>query len=64
MNLPVTHFNRPPEREIPAIIRVIAREDVQWNNRPLFKAPPLIVRVPPAEQLFAGFSLSSQPSLR
>ena len=64
MNLHTTHFQPPPEREIAAIVRVIAREDVQWNNRPLFKAPPLVVRVPSAEQLFAGFALSAQPSLR
>lgn len=63
MNLHTTHYPAP-ERDIPAIVRIVAREDVQWNNRPLFKAPPLIVSVPSAEQLFAGFALSSLPSLR
>ena len=53
MNLPHTHFRPPPEREVPAIVRVIPREDVQWN-RPLFKAPQLVVIVPTADQLFAG----------
>jgi hypothetical protein len=27
------------------MVRVVAREDVQWN-RPLFKAPPLNVKPP------------------
>jgi hypothetical protein len=31
--------------ETPAIVRVLAREDLTWN-RPVFKAPPLTV-VPP-----------------
>jgi len=52
MNVPTTNFHPPPEREIPAIVRVIQREDVLWN-RPTFRAPPLIVSLPPADQLFA-----------
>ena len=63
MNLPNAHFRPPPEREIPAIVRVITREDVQWN-RPVFKAPPLIVSVPSAEELFGLDTMSAQQSGR
>ncbi len=52
MNLPNPNFHLPPAREIPAIVRVIRREDVLWN-RPTFKAPPLVVSVPSADELFA-----------
>jgi len=58
MNVPNAHFQSPPEREIPAIVRVIQREDVLWN-RPTFRAPPLIVSLPPAGQLFATESSKS-----
>lgn len=51
MHLPAPAFRPPPERETPAIVRVVTREDVQWN-RPIFKAPPLFVRLPRADQLF------------
>ncbi len=44
MPFPVPMNHQPPA-EAPAIVRVIAREDVVWN-RPVFKAPPLNV-VPP-----------------
>ena len=52
MNLPNPEFLTPRAREIPAIVRVIKREDVVWN-RPTFKAPPLVVVVPSASELFA-----------
>jgi hypothetical protein len=52
MNLPNPEFQLPPEREMPAIFRMIRREDVLWN-RPTFKAPPLVVTVPSADELFA-----------
>jgi hypothetical protein len=63
MNLPNAHFRPPPEREVPAIVRVIPREDVTWN-RPVFKAPPLIVSVPSPDQLFADASVFLHPSAR
>jgi hypothetical protein len=49
MILPPPQFRPSAERETPpAIIRKVTREDVLWN-RPVFKAPPLIVKLPPAE---------------
>jgi hypothetical protein len=63
MNLPNTHFRPPPEREIPAIVRIVSREDLMWN-RPLFKAPPLVVKLPSAEQLFSSPLGSTPSSLR
>jgi|GEM_PF-2333011 hypothetical protein len=58
MNLPPPP-NRPSlERENPpAIIRKITREDVLWN-RPVFKAPPLVVKLPPAPTLADLSSIS------
>lgn len=44
MHLPVPMDHQAPA-ETPAIVRVLAREDLTWN-RPVFKAPPLNV-VPP-----------------
>ena len=45
MHLPFS-FTRPPTvTELPALVRVVAREDVQWT-RPVFKAPPLAVLTP------------------
>jgi hypothetical protein len=38
-------MDHQPAAEAPAIVRLLAREDVLWN-RPVFKAPPLNV-VPP-----------------
>lgn len=63
MNLPNTHFRPPPEREIPAIVRVIPREDVMWN-RPTFKAPPLVVSVPSVADLFGPVPSAISPSAR
>ncbi len=40
MQPPISHFQVPPAAEIPAQVRVMAREDVLWN-RPIFRAPPL-----------------------
>jgi len=61
MNLPNTHLHPLPTRETPAIVRMVTREDVLWN-RPVFKAPPLVVSVPPVEELF-GFvtAAATQP---
>lgn len=63
MNLPTTHFRPPPEREIPAIVRVLPREDVVWN-RPTFKAPPLVVLLPSAEEIFGSARAIATPSAR
>lgn len=45
MPLPVPYHDSQPAEAPTAIVRVLNREDIQWN-RPLFKAPPLNV-VPP-----------------
>jgi hypothetical protein len=42
---PIPFFRQQPLTEPPAMVRVVSREDVQWN-RPLFKAPPLNVQPP------------------
>ena len=55
MLLPPPPFRPSAERDNPpAIIRKITREDVLWN-RPVFKAPPLVVRLPAARS-FAEFN--------
>jgi len=51
MHLPLP-FTRPQlPTEPPALVRVVARGDVEWTqwNRPIFKAPPLIVKPPLAD---------------
>jgi hypothetical protein len=51
MNFP-TPFIRPPITSEPlALVRVVSRGDVVWNqpDRPTFKAPPLQVRPPLAD---------------
>lgn len=59
MNLPPPQFRPSLEREIPpAIVRKITREDVLWN-RPVFKAPPLVVKLPPALTLAELHSVTS-----
>jgi len=59
MNLPPPPARPPVERENPpAIIRKITREDVLWN-RPVFKAPPLVVRLPSAPALAELNSVTS-----
>ena len=51
MILPPPQFRPSVERETPpAIVRKVTREDVLWN-RPVFKAPPLVVKLPPAQTL-------------
>lgn len=51
MHLP-QQFIRPQfPTEPPAFVRMVAREDVQWN-RPIFKAPPLDV-LPPLDDVAA-----------
>lgn len=55
MILPPPQFRPSVERENPpAIVRQVTREDVLWN-RPVFKAPPLVVRLPAASP-FAGIN--------
>lgn len=43
MPLAVPQFRPPPLPEPNPVVRVVAREDVQWN-RPIFKAPSLEVQ--------------------
>ena len=45
MHLPPPFVRPLTATEPPALVRVVSREDVMWN-RPVFKAPPLIVRPP------------------
>jgi hypothetical protein len=45
MHLPPPFVVPQAATEPPALVRVMSREDVLWN-RPVFKAPPLIVRPP------------------
>jgi hypothetical protein len=56
MYLPPPFVRPQPVTEPPALVRVISREDVQWN-RPVFRAPPLQVRVP----AFDATNLSAIP---
>lgn len=42
MPFDVPQFRPPPLPEPTPVVRVVQREDVQWN-RPIFKAPPLEV---------------------
>ena len=53
MPIPVTQFRPPPLPEPTPVVRIVPREDVQWN-RPMFKAPPLEV----FPQLFNSLSFS------
>jgi len=48
--MPLPNHQPPPAPETPAIVRVYTREDVLWN-RPVFKAPPLNVVIPPVADL-------------
>ena len=45
MTLPIPFFRSQLPPEVPAIVRVVSQNDVQWN-RPVFKAPPLRVEPP------------------
>ena len=59
MNFPPPPVRPSAERETPpAIIRKVTREDVLWN-RPVFRAPPLVVQLPPAQSLGELNSLTS-----
>jgi hypothetical protein len=59
MNLPPPQTQPSLERESPpAIIRKITREDVLWN-RPVFRAPPLVVRLPAASTIAEINSVTS-----
>jgi hypothetical protein len=44
MHFPVPDLQQNPAPVPPAMVRTVAREDVQWN-RPIFKAPPLDLHV-------------------
>jgi len=59
MILPPPAVRPSAERETPpAIIRKVTREDVLWN-RWVFKAPPLVVTLPPAPTLAELNSVTS-----
>lgn len=47
VHLPIPYFRPQAFTEPPAMVRVLPREDVQWNRK-LFKAPPLNVPPPVA----------------
>jgi hypothetical protein len=58
MPLAAPQFRPPPLPEPNPVVRVIAREDVQWN-RPIFKGPSLEVQpwlfgVPSFDEGLAG----------
>ncbi len=59
MALFIPPFPEVPQPDIPAMVRVVDRGEVEWN-RPVFKAPPLVVKVPASEQL-PFFAHSSAP---
>ena len=63
MILPPPPLRPVTERETPpAIIRKVTREDVLWN-RPVFKAPPLVVRLPKVQAAIAELnSFTSNPT--
>ena len=42
MYLPVTDLRAQRTPEPPAMVSVVSRSDVTWN-RPVFKAPPLVL---------------------
>jgi hypothetical protein len=44
MAFPVPHFRPPPLPEPVQFVTVVAREELQYTDRPIFKAPPLSVR--------------------
>ncbi len=45
MQFPIPYVRPTADTPPPAMVRVVSREDVQWN-RPVFKAPPLAVSTP------------------
>ncbi|MEO6876084.1 MAG: hypothetical protein ABI222_14800 [Opitutaceae bacterium] len=55
--------NTSPNRETPpAIVRKVTREDVLWN-RPVFRAPPLIVSLPVVPNLSSELnSVTTNPA--
>ena len=50
MALFIPPFRDLPEVDIPAMVRVVTREEMEWN-RPVFKAPRLDVKLPVSEKL-------------
>ncbi len=62
MILPPPPLRPSAERETPpAIVRRVTREDVLWN-RPVFRAPPLIVKLPATQTLAEVNSVTSTRS--
>jgi hypothetical protein len=59
MHLPPPFVYPQSATEPPALVRVVAREEVQWN-RPVFKAPPL--KVPPPASVVGPFFIGPRKS--
>ncbi len=62
MHLPPPFVRPQAATEPSALVRVVSREDVLWN-RPVFKAPPLVVRPPVVDETaFAPETLVPVPA--
>ena len=61
MPLLIPYFRQQSFTEPPAMVHVVAREDVQWNRK-LFKAPPLNVKPPVLELGPVGANLRKFPA--
>lgn len=55
MPFPVPELESRPVHALPDVLASEAREDVIWN-RPVFKAPPLVMRPPIIVLATAGFA--------
>jgi len=62
MHLPLPFIRPHAATEPPALVRVVAREDVQWD-RPVFKAPPLHVEPPLADLASFGVEVRKDTPL-
>jgi hypothetical protein len=52
MPFPIPFYRRTPPPDVPAIVQsVIPQTQAAQQNRPLFKAPPLRVQMPPAKAI-------------
>lgn len=58
MQMPVPYIRSEPAMPESALVRVMTKEDVMWN-RPVFRAPPLVVRPLSAANFFSTESLDS-----
>lgn len=48
MPLDVPFHSQPPASAPSAIVRTLTRQDMMWD-RPIFKAPPLVIEPPVAD---------------